>query len=284
MSRVLTLAALVLGCVSSGSAQVETSRQQLGLRGPVRTVRVEIAKVSPAGIESDRVVLYANSYDTHGNTIRQAVNNPSGAQRWNYAWRHSYDARGREIRTDYYDANGVLTSSGIIVYDDKAHTALLSQHNPNGSINHIREISFDDKGNKVREIFRYPGGTVSDQASTYNSQGKRTEVIFRDVAGNLDRKVLWNYDERGNQTELVLEQPDGKRKQQFKKEFAYDQNGNVVEELNYKTDGSPKSKQTFTYEFDSQGNWTKRTTSRELFTQRGTTSESEITYRRITYF
>jgi antitoxin component YwqK of YwqJK toxin-antitoxin module len=284
MSRILALVALVLSCACFGSAQVETSRERLGLRGPVRRIQVEMAKVSSAGHEGEKVVLYINEYDRNGNTVHQTMNSPDGSRRWKYGWRHIYDARGRDIRIDYFNANGVLTSSGITIYDDNARTAQLSQHNPNGSINHIREISFDKKGNKISEIFRYPCGIVSAQSSTYNSQGKPTEVIFRDIAGNLDHRVLWNYDDHGSPTELIIEQPDGKRRQHFKKDLTYDENGNVVEELNYRPDGSPKTKETFTYEFDAPGNWTKRTTVREVLSRRGASRESEITYRLITYF
>jgi hypothetical protein len=284
MSRVLILAALILGCAFPGEAQFETTRERAGLRGPVRSVQVEVAKVSSAGVEGESAVLSINAYDRNGNTIRQTVNNSEGSRRWKNGWRHTYDGQGREIRIDYYNANGVLTSSGITVYDDKARTAQLSQHNPNGSINHIRGISFDKNGNKIREIFRYPNGIVSDQSSSYNSLGKPTELIFRDAVGNLHHKVLWSYDDHGNPTALALEQPDGKRQQQFKKDLRYDENSNVVEELNYQTDGSPKSKEIFTYEFDAQRNWTKRTTVREVFTRWGSKRESEITYRRMIYF
>jgi antitoxin component YwqK of YwqJK toxin-antitoxin module len=160
----------------------------------------------------------------------------------------------------------------------------VSQHNPNGSINHIREIFFDDRGNKVREILRYPNGAVGDQVSIYDADGKLIEFISRNGEGILHHKVFWSYDSHGNPIELTVEQPNGQRQQQFKKELGYDDNGNIIEELNYRADGSPKSKETFTYEFDGQRNWIKRTTLRELFTRRGSRLESEITYRRITYF
>ena len=287
MSRILILIALALSCTGPANSQKKTVREQTGLRGPVRSVRLELAKVSdsPEGmIEGPRVVLSVYSYDKNGNVIAQTVNNSDGSLRFKYCWQHTYDAQGREIRTDYYNADGVLTSSGITIYDDMAHTANVSQHNPNGSINHIRELFFDDQGNEVRQTLRYPNGETSDTLSTYNAQGQLTEFALKDVGGNLNHKVFSSYDDHGNLVEMKVERADGKPQQQLKKNLRYNDDGNVVEEVNYRPDGSVKSREIFTYEFDGHGNWTRRTTVRELLTGKASTRESEIAYRHITYF
>ena len=287
MIRILVLVALVLSCACPANPQRKTLREQAGLHGPVRTIRLELAKVSDSSagsVEGPRVVLSDYSYDKNGNVIAQTVNSSDGSRRYKYGWGHTYDTQGREIRTDYYNADGVLTSSGITIYDDMAHTAHVSQHNPNGSVNHIRELFFDDQGNEVRRILRYRNGGTSESSFIYNAQGQPTEFVLKDLGGNLNQKVFSSYDDHGNLVEMKVERADGRPQQQLKKNLRYDDNGNVVEEVNYRPDGSVKCKEIFTYEFDSHGNWTRRTTVRELLTGKASTRESEITYRHITYF
>jgi YD repeat-containing protein len=287
MRRLFIFLALLLSCLGVVTGQGKPGRERAGFRGVVRTVRVERAGVSTTSeglVESPRVVLAINSYDKNGNTTQQTVNNSNGSRKWKYGWSWVYDGRGREMRRNYYNDVGMLTSTGISTYDDDRHKAEVTQYNPNGSVNHIREIFFDDKGNTVREIFRYPSGEAYEHLFGYDEQGNLIEEILQDGQGNVVSRNVWTYDDHGNQIELIIHKPEGPSLRMFKRLLSYDGSGNIVEQLNYRTDGSPGSKETFSYEFDAQGNWTRRNTVRELVKAEMLTRESEVTYRSITYF
>ncbi len=275
--------------VSSASLSTAQSRNQLeedGLRGPVKTIQVEAARISNLAdgpTETGRIVLSKVTYDRSGNATSQLVNDATGAWRRENGWNHSYDNDGREIRTEYFDNKGRLTSIGITRYEEKRGSEL-TQFNPDGSVNHIWQSFFDDDAKLIRDVRRYPTGLGWEHLYKYDKQRRLIERLNRELGGRVVDKSSWTYDDHGTQTSWIVEKADGTSLQMFKSLFSYDAAGRIVERHDYDPDGSLFNKSTFTYEFDSKGNWTKLKTERQTFSRKALTYKQEVIHRQITYF
>lgn len=92
------------------------------------------------------------------------------------------------------------------------------------------------------------------------------------------------YDVKGNRIEnayfpVVSNSSTGKEK------YKYDDKGNVTEMVLQDSSGSVMSVETYRYEFDAVGNWTKMTTSLVVYEGGQKSYEpTEITYRTISYY
>jgi hypothetical protein len=282
--KALLITSLLLLASPLLHAQSRSSRDKQQLLGPVRTVRVE-AVLTTNGLTGPRVSVFTEVYDEKGNVLHQEVFNRDGSLKWAYGWGHAYDSQGREVKTFYYNSQGALTNTGVSIYDEKGRVTETTQVNPDGSINHIKSFSYDDKRGKVHETFRSPEGTPrSEVTRTYDENGRLTEEVFLGADGSLHHRNTFTYDGHGNQTGSILFKSDGTVSPWFRKSLSYDDRGNVKEAVNYLSNNSIGSKETFSYEFDEHGNWIKRKTSREVFNAGSSSSESEVTYRTITYF
>ena len=100
----------------------------------------------------------------------------------------------------------------------------------------------------------------------------------------MHNRNLITYDNHGNQTGWTLFKPDGTAVQVYRNNFSYDERGNITEYSTYGSDNTLRTKASFTYELDDRGNWIKRTAVMELFKEGRSQIETEVTYRRLTYF
>lgn len=254
--------------------------------GPVQTIRVEVVRTDANGVTGPRFTTFTETYDEKGNVLHQSFFKPDGSLKWaDVGWGYSYDDQGREVKRYYYDAKGVLTNTGVSTFDEKGRVAETTQINPNGSVNHVRTFSYDDTGRKVSETHRNPDGTPrGSMTRTYDAKGRLTEEVFLGRDGALHHRNTFAYDAYGNPTASMLFKSDGTVSPWFRKSLSCDELGNVKEAVNYLKNNSIASKETFTYEFDQHGNWIKRTTRREVFKDGRSQTESDVTYRTITYF
>ena len=283
--RAFLLALLLLIAALSLHAQSKAVGERLEFSGPVRSIRIEAERTDAKGITGPRVPVQTLVFDEKGNVLHQDMYKPDGSLKWTGDWGHTYDAQGREIKTYYYNDLGVLPNTGVSVYDEKGRLTETTQINPNGSINHIRAYFYDEKGNNIREAHRNENGSTRNVINRkYDGDGRMTEEIFIGGDGALHHRNVLTYDARGNKTGWTLFQNDGTVVQMLRKSLIYDERGNVKEIINYGADDSVISKESFTSVFDERGNWIKRNTSRELFKKGVSSTESEVTYRTITYF
>ncbi|HVF50915.1 MAG TPA: energy transducer TonB [Pyrinomonadaceae bacterium] len=96
------------------------------------------------------------------------------------------------------------------------------------------------------------------ETATYDIKGNKIDnAYFLAAGGSLTGKEVYKYDDKGNITEMTLQN----------------------------SDGTLLSKEVYTYEFDSMGNWTKMTTSVAVLEGGKITYEpTEVTYRSIAYY
>ncbi|MCX7722211.1 MAG: DUF6531 domain-containing protein, partial [Verrucomicrobiae bacterium] len=165
------------------------------------------AKQDGSGVEAETGDnLYATTffeYDPFGNLVR--VTDPLG----NYS-RKYYDALGRLVREEFYDANGALLATNGFRYNaagdvtnvfnalggltDKQYTGtgkLKFQRNPDGSTNAWR---YYPDGRLHREIQR--NGAYWEY--TYDDANRRTVRIFYSAAGAPLATNVSEFDRRGN--------------------------------------------------------------------------------------
>jgi len=283
--RAFRIALLLLIAALSLHAQSKAVGERLEFSGPVRSIRIEAERTDAKGITGPRIPVQTLVLDEKGNVLHQDMYQLDGSLKWTGDWGHAYDAQGREIKTYYYNDHGVLTNTGVSVYDNKGRRTETTLINPNGSINHIRAYFYDEKGNNIREAHRNENGSARNVINRkYDADGRMTEEIFIDGDGALHHRNVLTYDARGNRTGWTLFQSNGTAIQMVRRILSYDERGNVKEALNYLRDNSIGSRETFSYEFDPRGNWIKRNTSREVFKEGRSQTESEVTYRTITYF
>ncbi|HYY41591.1 MAG TPA: hypothetical protein VE775_02595, partial [Pyrinomonadaceae bacterium] len=84
MKYLLLLFGTMLLGASVLSAQTKTDRASAGLIGPVRSVRVETAKLTGSAgqlVEGARLPVAATAYDEQGNVTEQSFFNPDGTLR-----------------------------------------------------------------------------------------------------------------------------------------------------------------------------------------------------------
>lgn len=257
----------------------------MGLLGPVRSIRIEAERPVTTAAATTRVPVQNLVFDEKGNVLHQDMYKPDGTLNWKLGWGHVYDDQGREIKTYYYNAEGVLTNTGVSVYDKRGRLTETTQINPNGTVNHIRAFFYDEKDNKIRESHRdLNGNPLNDIRRGYDANGRMIEETYYAADGSLYQKNVFTYDDHGNETSWTVARHDETSAQMFRKDQRYDEHGNVKETVSYLDDGSLRGRETFTYDLDERRNWIKRTTSRELFKESRSQLESEVTYRTITYF
>lgn len=279
------LIALILLTAVSVNGQSNTTWKQFELSGRVRTLRIEMERTDAAGRTYPRVLVQKLVIDERGNTLESEAYNPDGSPKWKLGWGHEYDAKGREIKTFYYNDKGQLTNTGVTTYDDKGQPIATTQINPNGSINHLRSYGYDEKGKKVRESHRNENGSPRNLINfKYDANGRITEQVFIDPDGNLVQRNVMTYDERGQQTGWSVFRNDGSVVQMFRKTFTYDDRGNIKEVVSYAPDQSIRSKESYAYEFDDHKNWIKRRAIRTVFKEGESEQEVETIYRSLTYF
>jgi len=160
---------------AAGKALVilDSTRDRDGLRGPVRRVRTEVARLNTGAAgraaEGPRRLLEVTIYDAAGRRTENAtypvVNSPAGEET------NAYDERGNLAETVVRDARGRILSRTVYAYDFDAHgnwtkmTASLSVVGPAGPALEPVEVTY-------RAITYYsPGDSAAAQPGAAADRG-----------------------------------------------------------------------------------------------------------------
>lgn len=285
MRNFLALLVLTLACAHPSTAQTKTDRERAGLIGPVRTVRVETARVSDVSgqfVEGKRALAQFDSFDEKGNVVGSSVFNPDGSPNRKLGWGYTYDTKGRETERTFLNAEGALTSRAVSVYDEQGRKVEMTFYNPSGTVNHIETFAYDDRGKLIREVHLNPDGTIRNTSIyTYDTGGQLTEWSGHKPDGTLSQRKVSTYDQKGRETEWAIYRGDGTPAMSQRR--SYDERGNVMESLRY-GNGVLVGRETYTYEFDARGNWVKRRAVWEALKDGISQTGREVNYRTITYY
>jgi antitoxin component YwqK of YwqJK toxin-antitoxin module len=269
--HLITITMLMLSFlfVAGARAEIQTDREQAGLKGPVLTV-VE----NSAG--SDETVVTA--YNSRGGEEEQIIYSSI-----NYVRRaHTYDAQGRRTKTNHYyrpedsvprktthytyDAKGKLIqeitcdtagcfNKKVYTYDSREKLTEEVLYYPSGDSFKVRLVhAYDPQGHRIRTTIQEahgPGLGIGDTVQEYDASGN----VFRSTTYYLGRKA-------GDK-----EDGDATPPHELVSVSKYDSNGNVIETVSRDSRrtpededecGYPPCRTTYVYEYDFKGNWTEQ--------------------------
>jgi len=256
MRRLLVMLLFTLLLIHPAAAQKRTDRESAGLKGPVRTVRLEWAEISQQdgkAVERPRKLQFTTTYDEKGNRKEVTNYNLNGSLQDKRIY--TRDGEGNLTET-IYKADGTMDSKLIYTYDEKGRITGWSVYDAVGSLRRKAIGAYDAHGKPTESaIYNADGSLMNKTVHSYDAEGKQAGHAVYNAAGVL----MQTYERNGTEDIVVLYNEDGT--------FHY-----------RSVSKSPTS------EFDSHGNWIKQSTPRSI-TRAGKSEEViAVFYRRITYY
>jgi hypothetical protein len=236
-------------------------RDAMGLRGPVRKVRIEKARITRQdgkSVEGPRRIESETTFDESGSKIEECRYQDDGSLRDRLVV-VSRDARGRKLEQVRYKPDG------SVLYRMR------------------HEYEYDEAGRVVSETVKSAELKLWSRLVTIRDpRGRETERLQYDESGKLISKSVWVYGGDGEMIEFLSYDGAGALVQRNKPP------GKGDEIINYNPDGSIRSKTSFTHPTrespDTHGNWTRSVWTMRT-SQSGKDEEvTEVTYRTITYY
>ncbi len=239
------------------TAQRKTDREMAGLKGNVKSVRVEWSRI----IRSD-------GQETQGARRPESVTN--------------YDEQGN--RTDglaYSLVNGSLEERRVYSRDADGNQTVIA-YGPNGALLSKSVATFNQAGRPTEWVTYDANGAVVRKAVTeYYADGRLSQGIMYNGDGSLSNKTIYLYDPQGKYLGYEVRDASGNIMMKVM------QSADSYEVFHYDNEGTVDHRSTAqapTYEYDSQGNWIKEST-RSSQTHAGRTEEViQLRYRTITYY
>lgn len=257
MKKLIGVLVLLLLSVHIAAAQARADRERDGLKGKVKSVRVEMSQTARRDgrdVEDVRKLMEVRNYDEQGNRteeLRYSFVKGSLEERTVF----SRDAAGNQLRVTY-GPNGIMTSRAVDSFDRMGHPTESITYDPNGAVIRRGVSRYDANGRPIEGLMYNGDGSLSNKTIyLYDPQGKYLGFELRNASGNIMMKVT--------------------------------QNADSYEVARYDNEGAVEYRSTAqapAYEYDSQGNWIKQTT-RSSQTRAGITEEViQVQYRTITYY
>jgi hypothetical protein len=284
MRATLTVSVLLFASATGANAQVTNAYQ---LTGPVKTSRLEVAKVTRVNgenVEGARILVELLSLDEQGKFTAQTIKNSDGSIKRKYGWNSTYDPAGKLTRRQFFNASGVETCVAKYEQDESGRLSRATFYCSDSVVNHRELYFYDNTGTKVRQVNTNPDGTAQVSIGFVYQDGRLAQENYYRTDGSLAHRNLRSYDEHGNQIEFSAFDAEGGILLKFGMTYSVDSSGKPAELRTYSRRNVLLTRENYTYEFDSHGNWTKRTTIKENFGTGNPTVEVEVGYRTLTYY
>ena len=239
----------------SAPGQVKSDKEHDGLLGKVHIIKTEVAKISIVSgtpTEGKRELQRTETYDVKGNlTERVSIHSTTGL-----ATLESKDGKASSRQVFIHGKNGDRVEYSY-PSTGRSNIQLNWGGRGDGSLQIIWFLKFDANGNRIlEEVSRSDGTPMYKNVYSYDSAGRKAEVVH-------------SYRDKSRRTRSV---------------YSYDDKGSVSEMASYEADGSLKEKLRYSYEYDQIGNWVRRVSSRAMSKDGKELFEAvEISYRTITY-
>ena len=292
--KVVVLVALM--CVVC-HAQRSDADATYALKGPVRTLRVEVATfVSTLGdyVEGPKVVQMEASFNQDGNRTDLRLYNEKGVlsrrivmkfdglkmtEAMNYdgagrMWLRIvdvYDDKSRLKEELTYNGDDSLRSKKTYKRDELGQAFEVSEYNAQGVLLDQFKNTFDGPLllTTERKVYREDGSLVS--ISSYEAEKRRSETTTYKPDGSIDNKTV--------RTAQQVEQygPDGS----LQKTAIISVEHRLADQVMLNKDGSRKKESNAPDQVDAHGNWTKLT---KWQTDSQGTRPLSVSYRTLTYY
>lgn len=206
---------------------MKTDRETQGLKGPVKSVRVETAEFEERDgqIVEKPWLSYSTTFNQDGWIIEQVNRNPDGSE-----WRtvNDYSDAGKLQATRAYDASSLPSSEVRYIYDDELRLVSEQHHNPDGIITTPTRYAYD-QGRKVKiEDFDFS----RESNVMIGVEGTNTCISAADA-----KRVETHYNDQGEAVALRVFHTDGMVVSRI--EIVRDALGNPLEEIQYVGDVFP---------------------------------------------
>lgn len=274
----------------------------IGLKGPVHTVLTEEFR-SEGGVRGEPSGTVLEIYDRQGYQLEVYRYKPDGS-----LWVHTvldrkgpqvfrvqatgtapfesnttqniFDAKGRVIETDTYDANGVLVSRSKGEFEEQQPNSTIYRRtesraggtestaesiettDPDTGLTHQVETR-DGKPEADWLIQRNKGGTVEKDKivykdGSYNERERKTDgtTVEDRYFAPAKSHTYQKSDAQGHLIE-VIEQSDSLY---IRCTYSFDKDGRSTGQINYDAAGNILDKSTAEYQNDSHGNWVEKKT------------------------
>jgi hypothetical protein len=243
--------------------------------------------------------------DVLGRTVEYAVFDSDGtsASRFTYA----FVDQGNKTEEAFYSWNGTRTGKLAYTYDEQGHQLTQTSYNADDTLSWKLVNTYDAKGNKTesvqyqgdklryRFLYKYDDkGRMTEQETfefnvtpnvhsshspvpgkvtyAYHDERRTKEVATYDERGSLESRVIYAFDDKGNDAGSMAFNPDGSRRND--EIHWYDKNVRV---RTLSGTGSVK------LDYDAQGNWTRKTYLMKVADAEKSEAYS-AEYREITYY
>lgn len=259
MNKVVATLLLCLILPCSAVAQIKTDREQDRLIGPVKSVRVETARLvskSERWIEKGRELERIINYDFQGNMAKQTI----------------YRDRPTVTEIDYqYDKDGNRNEN-------------ITSEGPPGASSSYRAYGSTDRGGATGDGDRRTFSLIR-RVFKHDADGNRIEETMYGNRATRGRAISGIFNHVYDQKQQRIETTHSAAGQVINRwAYTYDDKGNVLETAKYTRGDYLLIKESYLYEFDSTGNWIKQTSSKLQDRKRSYFRPEEVTYRKISYY
>jgi hypothetical protein len=198
----------------------------------------------------------------------------------NFSVQNVFDADGKVIETDTYNADGILTKKSTNEFLEKRtdSTTYRSKETSVDGMENTREIveSIDPKTGLTHQIATMNGKPETDWVIQRDGNGvpDKDKIVFADGSYNERERrsdgttvedrysasprghTYQTSDARGNLIEVVQTSDSG----YIRCTYSFDETGRPTGQVNYDASGKILDRSTTEYQDDSSGNWTEKKT------------------------
>lgn len=247
----------------------KTDKEREALVGPVKTVFVEIGKISKDDsgewIPGARMPWLSTTYDIKGNQVEEDQLYNEESLDFKSVFEH--DSEGRLKGGLEYDYKGVVAFKWTYMHDDAAMKVTEKRVFPNEVLFSTSVYQYDARGNLIEEIRSH-----TEAANSFKW------VYTHDDAGRLIEEAFY----------LIRSKPllnQRAKSLNYKSVYSYGKGAFPTRKIHYGPSGTVESDKRFRYEYDAEGNWITQT-AWESPTRDGAPElePTEVTFRTITYY
>ena len=213
-----------------------SKKEEQGLQGTVRSVRIEKLRLENRESRSEEVLLWSQTidYDMAGHEIESSHYDPLGTLRSRTTYR--YDPEGREIERISYDEGGTFIRRTVSTYNEQGRLSKQIVYRADGSSFVQRSATFDDAGRRTVEAYFPVDASEASPISAPDEKRGGVMVVSR-LTGNDAHRNRELYDADDKLLEVISYRDDGSLKSRLL--FSYDAAGRRIREAQYVTPDTP---------------------------------------------
>ena len=263
-------------------AQSRPTRYFVGMDGPVKSARLEIAQLTRKGdsvvegprtlkktdeVNEDGTETVSKEYKPDGSVDSKQVNyyEPDGTAKESLVYRsgdrlsirihYEWGSNGSRMEITRYGEDGSIISKDVRGLDRSTSQVTGDKRDKDGNVVEKMVATKDAEGRHGETRTSFKSGAVSGEVKTVILSDRQNERQFYDAEGVLKAKIVTTIDHKGEWVERTT----------------YDGDGKLVKKDSYERD------------YDTQGNWIKQVVSK-WNPQTGKSEPTEVHYRTITYY